>query len=143
MQEYSKIIMESGTKLTEDNGVMKYLITEGIASIPKSNQVVAVDYIGRSTKGGEFKNTFEDGDTKEFAIGMGEVIKGWDIGISTMKLGERARFILDSKYAYGEKGLPPSIPPNESLEYEIELLGIRDKQTSVENMDNDEKENQG
>ena len=127
-------------KLTEDGGVIKHLISEGIGSLPKANQEVAIDYILRFVNGSELKNTFEEATPKKFTIGMGEVIKGWDIGVFSMKKGERARFIIDSKYAYGDKGFPPDIPSNTPLEYEIELLDIHDKHKSIENMDNDEKE---
>eukprot|EP00826_Nyctotherus_ovalis_P006025 TRINITY_DN11385_c0_g1_i4.p1 TRINITY_DN11385_c0_g1~~TRINITY_DN11385_c0_g1_i4.p1 ORF type:complete len:279 (+),score=84.81 TRINITY_DN11385_c0_g1_i4:85-921(+) len=132
--------MDSGVKLTEDGGVLKYTISEGSGPLPKANQIVVIDYIGRFLSGSEFKNTFEEGMPKRFPIGMGEVIKGWDIGVFTMRKGERARFVMQSNYAYGDKGFPPEIPANTPLEYEIELLSIHDRRKSAENMDNDEKE---
>ena len=57
-----------------------------------------------------------------FNVGEGKVIKGWDIGVATMKPGERAVFTIGPEYAYGEKGHPPKIPPNATLIFTIELV---------------------
>ena len=60
----------------------------------------------------------------KFKIGQGQVIKGWDIGIASMVVGERAELVLSPEYAYGESGAGASIPPNASLIFKVELIQV-------------------
>lgn len=63
----------------------------------------------------------------ETAIGVGQVIKGWDVGIMCMFLGEQAELTIAGEHAYGASGSPPTIPPNATLIFKVELLGIGDR----------------
>jgi peptidylprolyl isomerase len=69
----------------------------------------------------------DHGEPLKFYIGTGQVIKGWDIGISTMKLGENAELIIKPEYAYGKIGAPPKIPGDATLIFTIEVLQIHDR----------------
>lgn len=82
---------------------------------------MTVHYTGTLEDGTQFDSSRGRGEFK-FTLGQGQVIKGWDEGVKTMKKGERAMFTLTSEYAYGEAGSPPKIPPNATLIFDIELL---------------------
>jgi FK506-binding protein 1 len=58
----------------------------------------------------------------EFVVGIGQVIKGWDVAIKKFSFGERSKVIVKAKYAYGNKGFPPSVPPNTDLIFDLELI---------------------
>jgi peptidylprolyl isomerase len=68
------------------------------------------------------------------------VIKGWDIGVATMKKGEKANLVIESKYAYGDQGSPPAIPPKATLKFEVSLLDFCDKQKTIFEMTKEEKQ---
>jgi len=82
---------------------------------------VVVHYTGTLQDGTQFDSSRGRGEFK-FTLGQGQVIKGWDEGVKTMKKGERAIFTLSAEYAYGEAGSPPKIPANATLIFDIELL---------------------
>lgn len=118
--------------LTEDNGVSKKIIKVGIASLddesnktasPQKNSKVSVHYVGRlESNGEEFDSSRARGQPFEFTLGVGQVIKGWDIGVASMKRGELAELRCEANYAYGAAGSPPKIPENSTLIFEVELL---------------------
>lgn len=89
---------------------------------PNSGNKVTVHYVGKLTDGTVFDSSRDRGDQFTFTVGKGEVIKGWDVAVKSMKRGEVALFTLKPEYAYGETGSPPKIPPNSTLEFEIELF---------------------
>lgn len=108
-------------------GITKEIITEAPPenlNSPKTNDEVEVHYVGTLlTDGSEFDSTKERG-TFKFKIGKGQVIKGWDLGVASMKKGEVAKFTLAPEFAYGERGSPPKIPENASLVFNIELVNF-------------------
>ncbi|KAI1296736.1 Peptidyl-prolyl cis-trans isomerase FKBP4 [Halotydeus destructor] len=109
-----------------DGGVLKRIIKEGKGwEKPNSGDRVDVHYVGTLTNGEMFDSSRERDDKFTFTVGKGEVIKGWDIAVKTMKRGELAHFTLRSEYAYGATGSPPKIPPNATLVFEIELFDWR------------------
>lgn len=96
--------------------------------VSKSGQLVAVHYIGRFTDGKVFDTSLKQGDKSEpfiFKLGAGMVIRGWDIGVEGMKVGEARRLTIPSDLAYGEKGAPGAIPPNSTLVFDVQLMGVQ------------------
>jgi peptidylprolyl isomerase len=85
---------------------------------------VAVHYRGTLEDGTEFDNSYDRGEPFTFPLGMGKVIPGWDEGIALMQVGGKAEFIIPSELGYGENGAGGMIPPNATLTFEVELVGI-------------------
>lgn len=105
------------------NGLKKKLIKEGEGwENPSSGDEVEVHYVGTLLDGTQFDSSRDRGTPFKFKLGQGQVIKGWDEGIKTMKKGEKALFTIPPELAYGESGSPPTIPPNATLQFEVELL---------------------
>lgn len=91
----------------------------------KSGDTVHVQYTGTLTNGKKFDSSYDHGgDPFKFTIGKGEVIKGWDQGVSGMKVGGKRRLRIPSDLGYGDKGSPPNIPPGAGLVFEVELVSI-------------------
>ncbi len=130
---------EGGIKLLEDGGVVKHILAPGAGPEPKKGQEVVVHYTGRLMNGEVFDSSIGRTAPFKFVLGISQVIKGWDVGVASMKRGERARLVIDSKYAYGEKGSEPKIPGNANLEFEVELIDFYEKRKPVVDMSNDER----
>merc|ERR1719498_699939 len=114
-------------------GIKKEITVESEAGhhMPKKGDEVEVHYTGwlqtNGEKGTEFDSSRSRGDPFTFTLGKGQVIKGWDLGVATMKKGERATFTLAPEFAYGENGSPPKIPANATLIFDVELLSWASK----------------
>ena len=105
--------------------LQKTVIREGTGSMPRRGQSVTVHYTGWLTNGKKFDSSLDRGQPFTFMIGMGQVIKGWDAGVATMKVGEKAKFTLTPDLGYGARGAAGVIPPNATLIFEVELLGVK------------------
>lgn len=104
-------------------GLKKKLLKEGEGwDTPDVGDEVHVHYTGTLLDGTKFDSSRDRGTTFNFTLGQGQVIKGWDEGIKTMKKGENALFTIPPELAYGESGSPPTIPPNATLQFDVELL---------------------
>ena len=109
-------------EVTTATGLKIQDLRVGDGPSPKPGQTVEVNYIGWLENGKEFNNSYKSGGPAHFRIGR--LIKGWDEGLSTMKVGGKRRLFIPSNLAYGPQGSPPNIPPNSNLKFEIELLGV-------------------
>ena len=108
-----------------DSG-LKFIETEaGSGKTPKRGQRVAVHYIGRLENGKEFDNSVKRGEPIEFLLGAGQVILGWDEGISLMKVGGKATLIIPPDLGYGAKGAGGVIPPHATLIFDVELVDVK------------------
>ncbi len=100
-------------------------IETGTGETPEAGQTLAVHYTGWLSDGTKFDSSLDRGTPFEFPLGAGQVIPGWDEGVTTMKVGGKRRLIIPPELAYGEQGRP-SIPPNSELTFDIELLEIKE-----------------
>ncbi|CAE6452575.1 unnamed protein product [Rhizoctonia solani] len=93
---------------------------------PRPGDVVTIHYIGTLLDGSKFDSSRDRGAPFVIQIGVGKVIRGWDEGwcVPQLSLGEKALLTTTADYAYGERGFPPNIPSNATLNFEVELLGI-------------------
>eukprot|EP00244_Chara_vulgaris_P010927 TRINITY_DN5176_c0_g1_i4.p1 TRINITY_DN5176_c0_g1~~TRINITY_DN5176_c0_g1_i4.p1 ORF type:complete len:610 (+),score=211.38 TRINITY_DN5176_c0_g1_i4:296-2125(+) len=109
--------------ITSDGGVKKLLVKAGEGyEKPGRDDEVSVHYTGTLLDGTQFDSSRDRGQPFTFKLGLGQVIKGWDKGVATMKKGERAILTCAPEYAYGKAGSPPSIPPDSTLKFDVELL---------------------
>ena len=133
MEEKSENTTVSNTEetmifdLTGDGGVMKQIITPSCCEedeTPKKGNEVFVHYCGTLLDGTKFDSSRDRDTPFSFVLGEGQVIRGWDIGVASMRCGERAMFTLKPEYAYGDAGAGASIPPHSTLKFDIELLSF-------------------
>eukprot|EP00756_Hemistasia_phaeocysticola_P052484 Hpha_TRINITY_DN27726_c0_g1::TRINITY_DN27726_c0_g1_i1::g.157108::m.157108 len=109
------------------DGLVKVVLKQGGGAVPKAGQRVSVTYTGWLQEGGtKFDSSEDRGQTFGFTVGKGEVIKGWDRAVLSMRQGERARVGIPYQLAYGVRGRPPTIPARAGLDFEIEVLEIRE-----------------
>uniref|UniRef100_A0A2R5LG15 peptidylprolyl isomerase n=1 Tax=Ornithodoros turicata TaxID=34597 RepID=A0A2R5LG15_9ACAR len=107
----------------KDGGVLKTIIKPGVGEeTPQKSNTVFVHYTGKLLDGTVFDTSRARNEEFKFVLGTGSVIKGWDIGVATMKKGEICRLTCKPEYAYGENGSPPKIPPNSTLVFDVELI---------------------
>ncbi|TWW76381.1 peptidyl-prolyl cis-trans isomerase FKBP4 isoform X1 [Takifugu flavidus] len=110
----------------QDGGVLKLVKREGTGTeLPMTGDQVFVHYEGRFLDGTLFDHSRSRNDWFSFVLGKGQVIKAWDVGVATMKVGELCQLICKPEYAYGSAGSPPKIPPNATLVFEIELFDFK------------------
>ena len=100
------------------------VVGEGAAAKPGDH--VTVHYVGVSfSNGKQFDSSWDRGDAFVFGLGGGQVIKGWDEGVATMKVGGKRKLLIPPDLGYGSRGAGGVIPPNANLTFEVELLGVK------------------
>jgi peptidylprolyl isomerase len=101
----------------------------GTGASPKTGQTCVMHYTGwlyeNGAKGKKFDSSVDRGQPFEFPIGRGRVIKGWDEGVATMKVGGKRTLIIPAALGYGAQGAGGVIPPNATLIFDVELLGLK------------------
>jgi FKBP-type peptidyl-prolyl cis-trans isomerase len=102
---------------------IEHLVT-GTGASPKQGEQVTVHYSGRFTDGKKFDSSVDRDEPFQFVLGAGMVIAGWDLGVAQMKVGDKVKLTIPPELGYGAGGYPGAIPPNATLVFEVELLGI-------------------
>lgn len=120
----SNNIMTDADIVTTESGLKYKELQEGTGATPKKGQTVVVHYIGTLEDGTKFDSSRDRNRPFSFKLGEGQVIKGWDEGLSTMKVGERRQLIIPPELGYGARGAGGVIPPNATLIFDVELLKI-------------------
>jgi len=117
--------MANETPTTTDSGLQYIDLVVGSGAQPQFAQTVTVHYTGWLTDGKKFDSSVDRGQPFQFQIGVGMVIKGWDEGVMTMKIGGKRKLIIPPQIGYGARGAGGIIPPNATLVFEVELLGVK------------------
>jgi peptidylprolyl isomerase len=120
---------QSAKPVTTSSGLQMIDTQPGTGAQPKPGQTAIVHYTGylsqNGAKGGKFDSSVDRGQPFEFPVGAGRVIKGWDEGVATMKVGGKRTLIIPPQLGYGERGAGGVIPPNATLIFDVELLGVK------------------
>lgn len=129
--------------IAQDGGIMKRVIQpapEGAKGPPPNGYEVTAHYSGTlASDGSKFDSSLDRGKPFKFTIGQGQVIKGWDEGFASMMVGEKAMLTIRPDYGYGKNGSPPKIPGEATLNFEVELLGFKEKEKEKWEMSPEEK----
>ena len=107
----------SGLKYTDS------VVGEG--EFPQKGSKVTVHYSGYLTDGKKFDSSVDRNQPFQFVLGVGQVIKGWDEGVATMKVGGKRKLVIPPQLGYGARGAGNVIPPNAELVFDVELLGVK------------------
>lgn len=111
---------------TTASGLKYFDLKAGTGASPHSGQSVTVHYTGWLTNGSKFDSSVDRGQPFTFTIGQGQVIPGWDEGVMSMKVGGKRQLVIPPSLGYGERGTPGGpIPPNATLIFDVELLGVQ------------------
>jgi len=113
-----------GKTVTTASGLQYTELREGSGPKPQPGEVVSVHYTGKLANGTKFDSSYDRGEPIKFALGTGQVIKGWDEGIALMNKGGQATLVIPPTLAYGDKGAGGVIPPNATLTFDVELVDI-------------------
>src|ERR1700719_3474352 len=123
------IAQPTGKPMTTPSGLQIIDTKVGAGASPKTGQTCVMHYTGwlyeNGAKGKKFDSSVDRGQPFEFPIGTHRVIAGWDEGVATMKVGGKRTLIIPPQLGYGERGAGSAIPPNATLIFDVELIGIK------------------
>ena len=118
--------VQSGEAVTvQPDGLRIEVLKEGSGEGAKAGDTITVHYTGTLTDGRKFDSSRDRGRPFSFELGAGRVIRGWDQGLLGMKIGEQRRLTIPPELGYGSAGAGDAIPPNATLTFEVEMLGIK------------------
>ena len=120
MPDIAKLKFQAGPE-----GLEYHLIAKGKGAQVQKGQTAVVHYTGWLTDGRKFDSSRDRGNTFEFVVGQGRVIRGWDLGVAMMKVGDRCLLKLPSAIAYGPRGAGGVIPPNATLIFDVEVVAAK------------------
>ena len=115
---------EPNPMTTTDSGLQYEEIKEGTGAMPKAGQSVTVHYTGTLENGTKFDSSRDRNRPFSFRIGVGQVIKGWDEGVMSMRVGGQRKLVIPPELGYGARGAGGVIPPNATLVFDVELISI-------------------
>src|SRR4051812_12471115 len=116
---------KGGAMQTTSSGLQYEDLTEGTGASPQPGQTAVVHYTGWLDNGTKFDSSVDRSQPFEFRVGQGQVIKGWDEGVATMKVGGKRKLLIPPDLGYGARGAGGVIPPNARLTFDVELLGVK------------------
>ena len=123
------LAQSKGKTMTTASGLQIIDTKEGTGASPKSGQTCVMHYTGwlyeNGQKGKKFDSSVDRNEPFEFPIGQRRVIAGWDEGVATMKVGGKRTLIIPPELGYGARGAGGVIPPNATLMFDVELLGVK------------------
>ncbi|MCM4168729.1 hypothetical protein KCTC52924_02421 [Arenibacter antarcticus] len=124
-QKLAKELDKVAAGFEETKSGLRYkIIQKGNGATPKSGENVSVHYEGSLLNGQVFDSSYKRKEPIQFELGVGQVIPGWDEGILLLKVGDKARFVIPSPLAYGSAGAGGVIPPDATLIFDVELMGV-------------------
>ena len=119
----------AASEVTKPSGLRIIDVKPGTGPVPQAGQTVTVNYTGwlfvDGKKGKKFDSSLDRGQPFSFTLGQGQVIKGWDEGLATMHVGGKRTLIIPPDLGYGASGAGGDIPPNATLIFDIDLLGVK------------------
>jgi peptidylprolyl isomerase len=129
MSDDSASAQSAAKPVTTASGLQMIDTKVGTGASPKTNQTAVVHYTGwlyaNGVKGKKFDSSVDRNEPFEFPVGAGRVIRGWDEGVATMKIGGKRTLIVPPQLGYGAQGAGGAIPPNATLIFDVELLGVK------------------
>ncbi len=120
----SESMTDNLTYTTTESGLQYADVVVGTGAMPQQGQRVTVHYTGTLEDGTKFDSSRDRNRPFSFTLGVGQVIRGWDEGVATMRVGSQRRLIIPSELGYGTRGAGGVIPPNATLVFDVELLRI-------------------
>jgi peptidylprolyl isomerase len=115
----------AGKMVTTESGLQYMDLVEGTGRQAELGDTATVHYTGWLADGKKFDSSLDRNEPFSFRVGAGQVIKGWDEGVGTMRVGGKRKLIIPPQLGYGARGAGNVIPPNATLTFEVELLGLR------------------
>ncbi|HJU03588.1 MAG TPA: FKBP-type peptidyl-prolyl cis-trans isomerase [Nitrospiraceae bacterium] len=115
----------TGQSVTTPSGLQYIDLVEGTGRQAELGDTATVHYTGRLADGTKFDSSLDRKQPFSFRVGAGQVIKGWDEGVGSMKIGGKRKLIIPPQLGYGSRGAGGVIPPNATLTFDVELLDLR------------------